>query len=370
MLNSRLNRTILVLAVGFASVVALPAGAAIADPEPASPPAAATNPYPEGGQDVSALQDLAFASGAIGLGYDHNTASVVALYPKGAALPRFGPSIAVRNAVVNRATVDRFGAMLKARTWASGANAYSYGYWVDAGSGRIRVETDAPGTVTEALARAFPGQLDVYLVGEAGRLTRQSDSAPHWGGASVTNGSSVCTSGFDVKNGSGTRFMVTAGHCFGSGNTIRSTGNSSFVWGTVVNRASFPTWDLELIGGGSYGSYIYTGDLTGTGTHVTSASDPIVNSTYCVSGQSTATTCNHTVSNLNASFCDASGCTPNVIAASGGGSLAGGDSGAPFYFPSGGQVYIRGVTFAKSGGTMYAEKWSTVANHFGVSIVT
>jgi hypothetical protein len=53
-----------------------------------------------------------------------------------------------------------------------------------------------------------------------------------------------------------------------------------------------------------------------------------------------------------------------------GGSIGPGDSGAPFYVPVGASAYIRGVTIAVSGATMYAEKWSTVASHCNVTIVT
>ena len=75
------------------------------------------------------------------------------------------------------------------------------------------------------------------------------------------------------------------------------------------------------------------------------------------------------VSNLNAQFCDASGCTNNVAAFTGPTVAQGGDSGAPFYI-TGASVAIRGMLFARSGSTMYAERWTVIANTFGAVIRT
>lgn len=357
----------------LALAVALPllaTGTANADPEPGTPPPAQADAFLA--REAAAVQraEALIDAGAVGVGIAAN-GSLVAMYPKGASAlttRSAGAQGAVAaTAVLDRAGIDRFDKVMKSRSWRSDAAKYAYGYYIDAATGRMVVETAAPAAVTKALAAQFPGAVDVRTSVAAGRLSRQNDSAPHWGGAAITDGSGVCTSGFTVKNSAGTEFMVTAGHCFGSGASVRSTGGGQS-FGKVVNRASFPTWDLELLGGSTYGTHIYTGNATGTGTHVVSAANPAVGSTYCVSGQTTATTCNHTVSSLTASFCDSAGCTPGLIAASGGGSVGPGDSGAPFYYQSGSSVYIRGVTIAKSGSTMYAEKWSTVAGHFGVTI--
>lgn len=267
----------------------------------------------------------------------------------------------------SRATVERLDAQIKERTWHPAAAKYAYAYHYDARQDAVVVSTDAPADVAGSLEAA--GAV-VKREAATRRDSRANDGPPHWGGASITDGGSVCSSGFSVQNSAATRFMVTAAHCFGLGAAVRSTGGGGS-FGTVTSRGPFPTWDLALLGGASYGSYIYTGGSTGVPSHVLGAGDPAINFTgYCRSGQTTFEHCGHTVTSLSGSFCDASGCTPGLIVYSGGGTSAGGDSGAPFYLPGSGGVWIRGVHIARSGTTMYAEKWSTVAAHFGVSIVT
>lgn len=175
-----------------------------------------------------------------------------------------------------------------------------------------------------------------------------------------------CTSGFSVKNSSNTRYMVTAGHCFTSGQVFDPAGNS---FGNVFNR-KFPNPDLELLSGSTYSRYIYVGDLVGTGLPVISAGNPTVGSSYCVSGSFTGTTCSHVVQQLNDQYCDASGCTNDLVRYTGGPNLQDGDSGAPFYLSSGGYAYIRGSVVAVDADGHYVHKWSTIANTYSVSIVT
>jgi hypothetical protein len=273
----------------------------------------------------------------------------------------------VQRSHFSQAAVDGLNKALTSRTWHPSAKKYAYAFHYDARADQFQVNTDAPADVTAALtAKGAVVRQDAATQ----RDSRQNDGAPHWGGASITSGGAVCSSGFSVKNGAGTRFMVTAAHCFGLGAAVSSTGGGGS-FGTVVNRGPFPTWDLELLGGASYGTYIYTGGAAGVGTHVIGAGDPTINFTgYCRSGQTTFENCGQTVTSLTGQFCDPAGCTPGLIVYSGGGTSAGGDSGAPFYLPGSGGVWIRGVHIARSGSTMYAEKWSTVAAHFGVTIVT
>jgi hypothetical protein len=125
------------------------------------------------------------------------------------------------------------------------------------------------------------------------------------------------------------------------------------------------------VGGGTYDAKIYTGDLTGVATRVLGAGDPVVGATgYCYSGQKTGSGCSKTVSSLNGMFCDDHGCTSGVIVASGGPLPQVGDSGSPFYLPSPNGVLIRGLLFATINGNIYAEKWTTIRNLWGLTIVT
>jgi hypothetical protein len=330
-----------------------------------------------GEESARRVTELATAKGALGVYFDQARATFVVVTPASGAGSQLasadfagtGVAVDVVASKIDAATVHAVTETVKSRTWHPDAGKFAYGFYFDAAKSAVALETDAPPGVVQPLLDRFTGAI-AYRPGASDRDTRQSDPPPFWGGASITNGSAVCSSGFVVQNGSGTRFMVTAAHCFALGAAVRSTGGG-FAMGTVVSRGPFPTWDLELIGGASYGSFIYRGDATGFGSHVIGAGDPVIGFTgYCRSGQTTFENCGQTVTSLTAEFCDASGCTPGLIAYSGGGLSAGGDSGAPFFLPGSTGEFIRGVHIARSGSTMYAERWNTVAAHFGVSIVT
>jgi hypothetical protein len=142
--------------------------------------------------------------------------------------------------------------------------------------------------------------------------------------------------------------------------------------GSVVQRASYPTFDMELIGGSSYGSYIYTGGTnSSTGKHVASAGDPIVGvSGYCFSGQTSGEVCGERVDSVDATVCTSGGCTPHMIQFAGTAPLHG-DSGAPFYWQDSSSVYARGlIADSDFAGTGWAEKWSRISSTLGVTIVT
>jgi hypothetical protein len=349
------------------------------------PPAPAASAADSASSDMAAaggqVGRLAEAKGALGTYFDAATSQFVVVVPnsgRGSTLTSAdvtvpGVTTRIERRAITQAAIDAVGDRIERRAFHPDAAKYAYGFYYDLRRGVLVVETNAPAAVMASATQSFPGKVD-YRRGATERDSRQNDPPPHWGGASITSGGAVCSSGFVVRNGAGTRFMVTAAHCFGLGATVTSTGGG-WNFGTVVSRGPFPTWDLELLGGASYGSYIYVGGATGVGSHMLGAADPIIGfNNYCRSGQTTFENCGQTVTSLSATFCDASGCTPSLIAYSGGGLSAGGDSGAPFYVAAVGGtgvgVHARGIHIARSGGTMYAERWNTVAAHFGVSIVT
>jgi len=219
------------------------------------------------------------------------------------------------------------------------------------------------------VAAAMPNLPYEYVAGQqGGRDSRTNDTAPHAGGASIKSGSTTCTAAFAVKV-SGAKRMVTAGHCGAIGASFQSqTGGNSF--GSVTHRASFPTYDLELLSGSTYRKKIYTSS-TAT-TKVESAGDPGVGSTYCFSGATSGVQCSATVTSKSGKLCDSAGCTQPVIAFTGS-TPSGGDSGAPFYAnsTSGGTatVLVRGVVIGHAGSVGYAELWSRVVDRFGATIV-
>ncbi|HEY5878030.1 MAG TPA: S1 family peptidase [Nakamurella sp.] len=251
---------------------------------------------------------------------------------------------------------------------------HTFGSYADPATGRIVIETDAPSEVIDSLIADAGAAVDVRRQSVSDSFSRRDDVAPFWGGAGIvlTTGVPQCSSGYTVKNSAGTRFMVTAGHCFSNGQTVRTE-----IGGRVVGTVSgngLPSQDMELIGGQSYAPSIYIGGVNSTtGAHVGSAADPVVNfNNYCHSGRTTGENCGHTVTSVNAQVCTSSGCKSPVIAFTGGVLPQGGDSGSPFYAnsTSGSDKHIRGHIIAVGGGTAYAEKWSRVAARFGVTIVT
>ncbi|NUP53693.1 MAG: hypothetical protein HOW97_41185 [Catenulispora sp.] len=128
--------------------------------------------------------------------------------------------------------------------------------------------------VTDGLrARAHALFGDAVTVRGVSKLTmaqgRFDDSSPYWGGDRIGNTTGYCTYGFSLTNAYGTRYGITAGHCWGMGSGVDVTrqfggtgnygaGYASF--GTVqVRRYGNNSLDAELIGGKDYGGEMWIG---------------------------------------------------------------------------------------------------------------
>jgi hypothetical protein len=253
---------------------------------------------------------------------------------------------------------------------------YTFGAYADALTGKIVVETDAPSEVVSSLVgtNVNASMVEVRKQTATDDFSRRDDVPSFWGGSGITFAAPTghCSSGYTVQNGAGTRFLVTAGHCFANGATAVTE-----LGGRTVGVASgngLPSQDMVLLGGQSYSPFIFVGGVdSSTGHHVASAANPIVGfNNYCHSGRTTGEHCGHTVSSITGTVCTSSGCKSPVIVYSGGTLPQGGDSGAPFYAlsVSADDKHIRGHHIASGGTTRYAEMWSRVQARFGVSIVT
>jgi hypothetical protein len=251
---------------------------------------------------------------------------------------------------------------------------YSFGTYVHPTTGKVVVETDAPSDVVASLVGTFGGMVDLRKATINDTFSRRDDVPSFWGGAGITFAAPnpQCSSGYTVQDAAGTRFMVTAGHCFSNGQTA-VTELGGRVVGTVSGNG-LPSQDMEIISGQSYSPFIYVGGVdSSTGNHVASASDSVVGfNNYCHSGRTTGENCGHTSLSNDAMVCTSSGCKSPVTSFNGGVLPQGGDSGSPFYAlsVSGTDKHIRGHVIAGGGGTFYAEKWSRVAARFGVTIST
>jgi hypothetical protein len=329
---------------------------------------------------VATFEAAANAAGALGFFTDTVTDELVVVVPASLrrtyvlpTVPAAGLKVRFETRDIEPDTMSRAFSRL-GEVWSdSSLRGASYTFGFDPRSGKIRVNGTVDAATMLALLPADVAPFVLYKQGEVSRLSRHNDASPYWGGAEVGRAGVAgfdCTTGFVVKNASGTRFMVTAGHCFSLG-AVLETGTGGAI-GKITSRAAFPTRDMELIGTKAYGTRIYTGDATGVGSIVKGASDPVAGRTiYCTSGAVTFDRCNLTVTDLDHNYCDADGCTPHLAQYNTCPNLPG-DSGAPFYldFALGGYPYIRGMVIAKDPDGCYAHKWSTISSQFGVSIVT
>lgn len=374
-MNVRAFRTLRILAAAFGVVVAssfLPA-AGVRGTETAAA-------FLEEEARLASFQAEATAAGALGFFSDEASGDLITVVPSSLSrsfdLPSqagLGLSVRVQHREIDPAAIDRvYRRLVAAAPAATSAPDAAYAFAFDARSGLVRVR----GTLDRASMLQLLGNLSSlveYRQEDVSRLTRQNDSSPFWGGAQVGRAGVAgfdCTTGFSVKNASGTRFMVTAGHCFALNANVET--GAGLAMGRITSRAAFPNRDMELIGTKQYGPVIYTGGADGVASTVKDASDPVVGRTiYCSSGAVTFERCDLTVTNLSAQFCDLAGCTPNLALYLPCGSQRG-DSGSPFYldFDFGGYPYIRGMVIAKDGDGCYAHKWSTIGSQFGVSINT
>jgi hypothetical protein len=168
--------------------------------------------------------------------------------------------------------------------------------------------------------------------------------------------------------------MTTAGHCFDLNagvKNFKNVGGVSQGSGVSFGTNSYVSsdWDFSLMSGSTYAGRIYDSDTTSL--PVGGAADPSVGAHYCVSGVYGGKTCNHTLVASETWICAQTCFYANDY--SGGTVTQAGDSGAPWYLPSGTKAYIRGSHVGVNQGCnpqtganchMYATPWSGIANTY------
>lgn len=197
------------------------------------------------------------------------------------------------------------------------------------------------------------------------------------GGAAIINqdNGARCTSGFGVKNGAGTRFLLTAGHCGRPGGGWWN-GNRSLTIGTASNENV--GHDLLLIPT-SADHWIWDGGATSNMfvKQVINWDWARANELVCQSGSTSGAVCGiRNTSNFTAVTCgdDAYGhyeCYNDLIDSftdSGGTACRSGDSGAPVFTLASGynQVIAKGTVTGCGGSEMTYQDFGTAWRDFGI----
>lgn len=198
------------------------------------------------------------------------------------------------------------------------------------------------------------------------------------GGGAIINGDNGarCTAGFGVRNASGQRFLLTAGHCgrpgggWQNGNRSRSIGN-----GTAENVGH----DLLLVSASS-DSFMWDGGAQSSwGKTVSGWRDAIPGVTVCQSGSTSGAQCGILNSrNFTYSYCgrDAYGnneCYNDLVystRSNGTAPCAGGDSGGPVFVLNGTSAVLAvGTVSGCSSTVMVYQDFRTANRDFGVVTV-
>lgn len=146
----------------------------------------------------------------------------------------------------------------------SGVTLTRWGIDYDHNAVEIGVDSAPPG-LAEKVATLWGGAayLSVKKPLDLQTGSRTADFPPFFGGDLIGSAGSTCTSGFTLTNLYGTRYSITAGHCYGLNSTVTTNG-----WN--MGAVNFRTWggrqnDAELIGGGSYAGKVWIGGAGNAG---------------------------------------------------------------------------------------------------------
>lgn len=239
----------------------------------------------------------------------------------------------------------------------------------------IKIPADGSGLVlatSEATAtRAFASLVDVpvrTVVEEPlAPVSRQNDSPPWKGGATIVLGGAACTSGFSVRNGDNARFLLTAGHCGNPG--TRVTDPTGEYIGTI--GAKHGDHDIMLIPTGNVTNQQYLGGGdSNTTTVVRGWGDVYTNEILCQSGVTSARETGGPVCNIKVLFFYAD--REDLVEGeqlNGQQAARPGDSGGPVYGPSSaGGVIAKGTVTRVAGARIGFQDFRTASRDFGVYI--
>lgn len=238
------------------------------------------------------------------------------------------------------------------------------------GSGLVLVARPgvaAPASEVAALRAEAGVPLTVRHEEPMSEVSRQNDSPPWWGGARTWNqtASTLCTSGFGVRDGANRRYLLTAEHCGQVGHRI-ADGGGEFI-GNVSH--GHDDHDIGLIPTSS-DNYMYVGGgNSNTGVRVTGWGHVFVGQYLCQSGVTSADATGGPVCDLRVIFfwqdredlVEAEQ-TQGLTAA------RGGDSGGSVYSNGSGGVVANGTVTRAAGPRLGFQDFATANRDFGVTI--
>lgn len=253
-----------------------------------------------------------------------------------------------------------------------------------------RSAASRPGSVTGWYVDAASGSLVVEVYGSdkgvakwasglgAGAVRVDHVTAapePMWsliGGQAIrTSSGSRCSLGFNARNSSGARYVITAGHCTNLGGTWSGSG------GTIgsVAGTSFPTNDYGIIrvsSSSAVSTPLVDRYSAGSDVTVTGAATATVGMAVCRSGSTTGWRCG-SVTATNQTVCYSQGCVYQMIRTNV--CAEPGDSGGSLVTNTSTRVRAVGLTSGgsgncSSGGTTYYQPVPEVLSRYGLTLYT
>lgn len=214
--------------------------------------------------DVSGARVSQYADeqGALGSYFDPDTRSFVVVAPSGSKLdaPKLDVPTRVEERAISQSTIDTLQERISGQAASDPKAGYSYASWLDLRTGKLILKTDAPRTVTAALSKGYTGVIEQQEEAVHDDFSRKSDIARSGAAARSRAVAASARRRSWSRSRAAPASWRPPGTASRSGRTSpRRTANVSV--GSVTQRGPIPPFDMELIGGKSYGSHIFVGGV-------------------------------------------------------------------------------------------------------------
>ncbi|MGH3392382.1 MAG: S1 family peptidase [Actinomadura sp.] len=236
---------------------------------------------------------------------------------------------------------------------------------VDPASGQLEVSYDQ--TVTGAARDRLVSA--ARRLGDTVRLEPVTGTIRPYisGGEPIFSGQFRCVLGFNVRDGAGNAYFVTAGHCTSAGSTWFADPANTILLGVTVG-SQFPGSDFGLVRYTStvpHPSNVFL-QSPGAFAEMTSAGNPGIGQTVCYSSPVSGVRCG-TVTAVNATVNFPNGTVSGLIRTNI--CASPGDSGAPLFSGNTAIGIVSGGTGnCSTGGDTYFQPIVEVLNAFGLTI--